>query len=290
MTETPDVLIFSDLDGTLLDHHSYSAEPVKPLLQSLKQQAIPVIFCSSKTFAEMCHLRQELDNHNPFIVENGAAVFLPKQLFNKDLVDSKYPLIERESYIGISFCEPKSHWLACIASESSIDKSNYLGFSQMHLAELIAATGLDEASAKRAHQRDFGEPLQWLGDAQTKLSFIEIMRDKGATILEGGRFLHVCGATDKGRALQWLRDYYQKITGADTKPTTIAAGDGNNDIAMLEAADRALIIRSPVNAPPALKRKDNIWLSTAEGPTGWAATMPQILLSLNQDPKTNKTT
>ena len=74
-------LIFTDLDGTLLDYFSYSFEPAARLLASLSKRRFPVIINSSKTFAEIVRIREKMNNGDPFIVENGAAIYLPKPRF-----------------------------------------------------------------------------------------------------------------------------------------------------------------------------------------------------------------
>lgn len=49
---------FSDLDGTLLDSHSYDWQPAAPSLSRLREANVPVILCSSKTSAEMLYLQK----------------------------------------------------------------------------------------------------------------------------------------------------------------------------------------------------------------------------------------
>lgn len=54
------LLVFSDLDGTLLDSHSYDWQPAAPWLSRLREANVPVILCSSKTSAEMLYLQKTL--------------------------------------------------------------------------------------------------------------------------------------------------------------------------------------------------------------------------------------
>ena len=72
------LLVFTDLDGTLLDHESYSFEPALPALAVLKEKNIPLVLCTSKTRAEIELFRIQLKNIHPFISENGGAIFVPK--------------------------------------------------------------------------------------------------------------------------------------------------------------------------------------------------------------------
>ena len=72
------ILIFSDLDSTLLDHYTYSWDEAKPVISLLKGLNIPLIFNTSKTFYETRRIAAEMGINHPFAVENGAAVFFPK--------------------------------------------------------------------------------------------------------------------------------------------------------------------------------------------------------------------
>ena len=74
-------LVFTDLDGSLLDHHSYSFDAARSTLERLDELGIPVIPVTSKTRAEIKQIRDALGNKHPFVAENGAAVFIPRSYF-----------------------------------------------------------------------------------------------------------------------------------------------------------------------------------------------------------------
>jgi mannosyl-3-phosphoglycerate phosphatase len=75
------LLVFTDLDGTLLDHHSYSFTAALPALERLRKARVPVIPVTSKTLAELAPLMRELDNAHPCIAENGGLIALPPGYF-----------------------------------------------------------------------------------------------------------------------------------------------------------------------------------------------------------------
>ncbi|MBP1733392.1 MAG: mannosyl-3-phosphoglycerate phosphatase, partial [Deltaproteobacteria bacterium] len=70
----PAIVIFTDLDGTLLDSMTYSFEPARPALRKLKDLGIPLIICSSKTRLEIERYRQEFGSLYPFVAENGGGI------------------------------------------------------------------------------------------------------------------------------------------------------------------------------------------------------------------------
>ena len=55
-----------DLDGTLLDHHSYSWAAAEPALARVRALQIPLVLVTSKTAAELEVLRRQLDLPHPF--------------------------------------------------------------------------------------------------------------------------------------------------------------------------------------------------------------------------------
>jgi mannosyl-3-phosphoglycerate phosphatase family protein len=261
-------LVFTDLDGSLLDHFDYSFEPAIATLRSLEQQEVPVICSTSKTFAELIVLRQKLGNRHPFIAENGAAVYVPKGYFTQAIRPGEAEYSEKDAYECYSFVQVRSHWQQMIAKQKAYFSGRYTTFEELGCEGIAEQTDLSIEDARLANEREYGEPVLWTGDASDREVFIDNMTGSGATILQGGRFMHVSGACDKGTALNWLKTIYQQE--CDCPVTSIAAGDSGNDIAMLEAADKSIIVRSPVHQPPPVNKADDIFITESYGPTGWS--------------------
>ena len=79
-------IVFTDLDGTLLDAQNYSFKAAEKALHFLKQSGIPIIPCTSKTYLEVLKIRKQIQINDPFIVENGSAVFFEKNFFTGYLI------------------------------------------------------------------------------------------------------------------------------------------------------------------------------------------------------------
>ena len=230
-------LVFSDLDGTLLDHFTYQSTAAIKTLEQLKLANIPVILNTSKTFAELEIIHRDLSLNTPFIVENGAAIYIPIGTFEIKPEDT----VTVGNYWVKSFCLPRQHWLTLLSEQTDEFTQFYKGFSDISASTLSQITGLTLEEAYRAKQRQYGEPIQWLGDEKTKSSFIEHLINLGANVVQGGRFIHVGGYCDKGQALIWLTEQYRENCNTPSI-LTLALGDGENDITMLEAADIAVQI------------------------------------------------
>jgi mannosyl-3-phosphoglycerate phosphatase family protein len=249
-------IVFTDLDGTLLDHHTYGYEAAVPLLGKLRDLGVPVVANTSKTRSEWLHLAKELENDHAFVVENGSAIYLPdggRVVFGK----------LRETI------------LECLSGMKA--RYDFESYADWNVAGIAAATGLDAESAKRSSEREFSEPLVWKGSDAEKAKFIGEIHSAGLATLQGGRFLHVLGRTDKGKAVDWFRERFPEFS------PVIALGDGPNDIAMLQAADIGIVIATPTGRQLDFKSDNRIIRSTFEGPEGWTETMTPLLESLFSD-------
>lgn len=268
-------IIFTDLDGSLLDHFDYSFEPARETLDWLNEEGVPIICCTSKTFAELIVLRRSLDNEHPFIVENGAAVYIPRDYFPKPVSRGEADYSRKERYHCYSFVQTRQHWQALISELKPDFPGMFTTFRELDTMGIAEQTGLSHDEAARANRREYSEPVLWSGAEPDREDFVARLNASGASVLQGGRFMHVSGNCDKGKALRWLQSRYQQQSTQQV--TSIAAGDSGNDIAMLEAADKSLIIRSPVHQPPRVNKSGNLWITDNPGPAGWAEGINRLL-------------
>ena len=71
------LIVFTDLDGTLLNHDDYDYRDALPAIRRLQSMSVPVIFTSSKTLDELQQLADEIDIHDPVIHETGCGISWP---------------------------------------------------------------------------------------------------------------------------------------------------------------------------------------------------------------------
>ena len=275
-------LVFTDLDGSLLDHHSYQFDEARPMLRRLDELAVPVIPTSSKTRVEIEALRRLMDNVHPFIVENGAAIYIPKGYFDEPPSDT----VDAGAYRVKTFSPGRDHWLSLLAELESEFSGEFQSFAQLGSSGIAVLTGLSPEDAEDANTRDFSEPIHWQGSEHRREEFVAALVARDANPLQGGRFLTLSGDCDKGRALCWLRQVYAGRPGkavGQRGMRDLAIGDSGNDVAMLEAAQTALVVRSPVHDYPKLNTTGDVIYSTEYGPAGWAQGVSQWLQATGLD-------
>ena len=189
MSANSPLLVFTDLDGSLLDHHSYSFAAALPALAALAEREVPVVPVSSKTRRELEPLRHSLDNHHPFIVENGAAVFIPVGYFRKQPDDTE----ARGDYWVREFAPSRQQWLDLLGQLASGYAGEFDCFHRAGPAGIAAMTGLSLEAAEHANCREYSEPVQWRGTPERRAEFVAALTAAGAHALQGGRFLTVAG-------------------------------------------------------------------------------------------------
>jgi mannosyl-3-phosphoglycerate phosphatase len=263
-------LVFSDLDGTLLDHHDYTFSTAVPALEELRYRHIPLILNSSKTLAEIMSIRTELKNEHPFIVENGAAIYIPQNYF------TEFTQSLNQHMLGIRY----EQILAIIHSLRDQQHFKFKGFADFSAQELCLETGLSIGQSNQAKQRAGSEPIKWLDSQQSLNEFKTAIEQKQLRLVKGGRFIHVMGQNDKATAMFWLKEKYRQKLQQDI--LLIALGDSENDREMLEDADIAAVVRSGKGPSLQLsKPKAAVIYTKAQAPAGWLEAMNIIFKRIN---------
>jgi len=289
MMSPPFFLVFTDLDGTLLDHNTYGWEEAIPALELCRTRGVPVILVSSKTRAEMAALRCKLSISTPFISENGGGIFFLKETFNDPPSGSSpadMPGLSPEDSTGFSAREKKGLWILSLGvSYPRLIKAfqeirNELGwrikgFSDMGLEEISHLTGLDKDGVRLATMREYDEPFIIEGEEPTDLAPLKhAAEQRGLLITLGGRFYHLQGKNDKARGMGLVTEWYKEYHG---EVLTVALGDSPNDFGMLDRADFPVLIRSQRSFPHLKKRIPKLRITDDTGPKGWNSAVLSIL-------------
>jgi mannosyl-3-phosphoglycerate phosphatase len=231
-------LVFTDLDGTLLAHDSYSWDGARPALLELRRRGIPLVFCTSKTRTEVRPLRRAIGNTDPFIVENGGVVVIPTSHSSRQKPATRKR--DRILLLGSPYAKVITA-LKNIARQSGIDVR---GFHQMTDQEVAERTGLSLKEAHRARQRETGEPFLFLNARPRETrAFTRAAYAMGYSVQRGGRFWHISGNCDKGLAVSAVISFYRAAWG--TSIHTIALGDSGNDLPMLQVVDQPIVMPQP---------------------------------------------
>ena len=265
-------LVFSDLDGSLIDHDTYDFKEAIAALNVLKEKKVPVILCSSKTRSEIEIYRQRMDlMAYPFISENGGAIFIPGEGLSLSGFDYKIVDEYRVIEMGKPYDSIKKYFQE-IKEESKVE---IRGFCEMDVEEIIKWTQLPGEEARLASLREYSEPFVFMDRADKFALLEEIVKRKGFKMTKGGRFYHLMGDNDKGKAVHILKLIYQQ-NHPHKALISIGIGDNLNDFPMLQNVDVPVLVKKKTGVhEPCFGLKD-IYYTQGIGPEGWAEAIFKI--------------
>ncbi len=263
------LIVFSDLDGSLLDHDSYDWQAARPALEIIRDRDIPLVLVSSKTIAELDAYRAQLELRHPVVAENGAAMHIPDDYFPRSATFSSGAM--RRAQLQLAYTEVKM-----------ANAFNCEAFYELGVAGIMRATGLTEQQAIHANERSASEPILWLDSDDRAAQFEQQMNVRGLRCIRGGRFLHLMGDTGKAAVVRELMDAYARKWPGKAL-TSVSLGDGPNDLGMLAMTDIAVIIPGKHEHRMNLQTENRILRPASPGPVGWNEAMLAVLTEQKYD-------
>ena len=273
--EISKLVIFTDLDGTLLDKKTYKWNKALPAIKLCKENNIPIVIVSSKTRAEIECIHKDIALSDPFVSENGGGIFFP-------LHTHTVPPPEADPDNGfkkLSFGLPYDILVKGLREIREESKINLIGFSDMDVETISRLTGLDTIKAKLAAKREYDEPFIIKESSFDINKLHKSAQKRGMTIIEGGRFFHLQGQNSKGKAVRRLIQWYRKLK---KNIFSVGLGDSPNDFSMLSQVDCPVLIRSQRTFPALNKQLPNLKITDETGPSGWNSAIIDILDSLEK--------
>lgn len=266
---TAEVVVFTDLDGTLLDHESYGVRAALPAIDLLNRRGMPIIPVSSKTAPEIRRWIRLLDLEGPFVSENGCGVGVPIGCFT----NAPPGAVEADGEWRISLGADIRQVRLGLEKLSERAEFSYRTFDQMSLDELFALTGLTGEELDDCLAREYDVPFLISGDHNLDL----ISKQAAALDLHftrGGRFYHLTGGCDKGKAVRLLADIYRE---EKKDPIFVGIGDSFNDLPMFEAVDLPFLVQKPDGTYDSLVPENAASRVRGIGPGGWRAAIEEVM-------------
>ena len=262
MIKNSSLWVVSDVDGTLMDH-SYDLTPAKETIKTLQKLSIPVILCTSKTASEVKVIRKELNLSDPYIVENGAAIYGEslKKVNGKIVLGKKYEDLEEI--------------LNFISREISYQLIPLNNLSDQEATQLTGLTGNSLNLMRDRHwSMPFLNPPSFLEEK------INICCKKfKVDIFKGNRMSHMLSInSNKGKAINALKNYsnIQNIQ-------IIGLGDSPNDLPLLLNSDIRIVIPG-INGPNLnlLNQLKDLEFTLASEPNGygWKSEINELITKL----------
>lgn len=273
MKSGPGWVVFTDLDGSLLDSGTYSFEAARPALDELKRRGAAIVPCTSKTAGETRYFMERLGIQAPYIVEGGGGIHIPGGCFPGMSTIGEWREDGRLIKLAVGYDEV----LQGMEEIRQATQGRVLGFHDMTPQRIARESGLSLDLARLAKQREFDEPFllldreeAWPADLEARVS------RRGLRVSRGGGFWHLHGDTDKGRAVEIVKSFYRATQGSIR---TMGIGDSPMDLSMLEVADVRIVIPGPpwTADPLPLRELKHAILARRPGAEGWGQAVLEAL-------------
>lgn len=258
--------VVTDLDGTLMDHH-YDWAPALETIRLLQRRGIPVIPCTSKTAEEVRRFRDQSGLTDPFIVENGGAIH------GENADGSAW-----QQMLGPSWQELRPQ-LTLLARDLGQPLQALDDLSDQDADRLL---GLSGEALQQAQRRACSVPFVSPADSESRGRLQQLAKARQLVIVQGNRLGHLLGAdVSKGTALAVLK---QRQDASEV--SVLALGDSPNDLPLLNAGDRSIVVPGAKGPHPALQDgldDGRFHLAPAPHALGWAAAVQRWIPGLLDD-------
>ena len=183
------ILIFTDLDGSLLDRDTFKFDTIKNYVKSLVNDGIIIIPNSSKTEKEIEKFNRDLGVALPYISENGSAIH------GLNIINKNFPnkiILSRE----------KDELLKIFNSKVPEKiKNKCLLILKMNRKKQEEIFGQKGDKLKDVLSRNYTFPLLFNGEKKEKNKLLKILNKNLLTLQEGGRISNLCDNVNKVRSM-----------------------------------------------------------------------------------------
>jgi mannosyl-3-phosphoglycerate phosphatase family protein len=275
----PRHLIFTALEGALVDPRTDSFAGTEEALSELERRKIAFVLLTTRTREEIEPLRRKLGHNHPFVTENGGGIFFPDGYFSLRIPGA----VRVARYLSVAQGRPYAEVCEAldeIAEEAAVGVA---GFHHMSLREVADNTGLPPRSAELARAREFDEPFYFTSaDDKSIARFVEAARERGFDTRRGSTFWHLSSKCDTAHAVRTLSQLFREAT--HIKLRLVGIGGGQVDLPWLQAVDHAILLpdsREP--AEPSSQPLENpgrtrtIVIGDAPGAVGWNQAILNII-------------
>lgn len=258
------VIIFSDLDGSLLNHSDFKFNKVNIFINKCLDLGIKIIINSSKTKNEIKNVCKDLMINVPFISENGSEI-------------NNLDLIVTHQTPSIVLSRPKEQIYNIFKTHIKHTLRKHCVFiKDLEYKKRVNILGFTDKNVEIALDRKFTHPFIFDGSENEKIELLRATKKLGLNMIQGGRLYNLCDDTNKGKAMNFVLNILSEETD---NFVTIGVGDSYNDLEMLNNSDYPCIVRNDFSNFK-YNAQANYIISNNEAPSGW---MEVVTLALKQN-------
>ena len=246
-------LVFSDLDGTLLNRNSMISQKTRDAIRSMIRRGHKLILASGRPLNSVLEVLRsnELEQPGMLVISNNGALIYDcdskKTLCEHRICQEDLRLIFREAASMHLYCQAYTD-THIVTFEPSEELEYYTG--KIHLPTLFANTvdSLADALPDGSYKALVIELHDHARLEVFRKHILSLYGDRIQAVFSNDKFLELLPLqAGKGNAVRFVCDYFQVPLSH-----AYACGDAENDLSMLEAAGTGVAMK---NADPSVKEK-----------------------------------
>lgn len=275
----PRHLIFSALEGALIDPRTDSFSGAEEALSELDRRKIAYVLLTSRTREQIEPIRRKLGHTHPFVTENGGGIFFPDGYFSLRIPG----VLRTARYLSIAQGQPYAEVCEALDEIAEECAVGVAGFHHMSLREIADNTGLRPRSAELARAREFDEPFYFTSASEKDIArFVEAAQTRGFDTRRGQTFWHLSAKCDTARAVRTLAQLFREAT--HIKLRLVGIGSGDQDLPWLRAVDQAVLLPDSPETAGAIEqaqetrlRERTMGTGSEPGAIGWNQAVLNII-------------
>jgi len=204
---------------------------------TLDHNAIPSVWVTSRSRLQIDEPRRRVGHGNPFIAEDGCAVYLPEDYFH--LKGAETIRLGRFTTIPIAQILPAAKdALDSLSEETEVEVVKLKSLSPR---ELTQNTGLPQRDAELARQRDFDELFFFAGANETDVTrFQNAATEKKIALRQNGVMWSAAVGANLKQCVRDLTKLYERALRSH--PSIIAIAGTAEAAALLPCCDRGIVL------------------------------------------------
>jgi len=257
-------LVFTCLDGAMIDPNPTALQEVLPAIELLRSRNIPLIATTIKTAAEILPTLEMLDYQDPFIVEDGGAIYIPNGAIN---VSFNYKKTVRQWKV-IELGTDHAIILKKIVKLRQDHRFKVTGFSEMGTGSTPMEIQVSAEEIHSAGTREYSEPVIFEGDAEELQRLQGKIENYHLRLKEREDYFMLTGDHDEGSAVRFLIQLYREEF-PEKSIVSIGLGDSRLCTPLLHAVDQPVLVRKMDGSFDEEIGKRGLKFTRDPGPAGW---------------------
>jgi len=268
----PSLVLISTVAPYFYRTDSGSPKDIHSALGLLQSKNIPLVFFGYQTSSEIKEIQKKWGIRQPFICENGGAVFFPKRQFP----GLESATVVKGNWEMISLGKPYRETIQMLKQLQAKKHGPMRFFSEMSFQEVAERTGLPPEEAKLAKRREYSELIVLDEPGWSIRKYLkEVSKNSTYFIFKEGFYFFFAEKDESAMGIRMMIDLFRYV---NPNVKFAAIGITDRDRPLLQSADLPLLLQNQTGKwHPRLQKIPNTHLIDAHSEPAWRKAVEKLI-------------